>query len=174
MPSQYPDAFDTFPSRSDGQPIYAAHVQNLQDSVAAIQSTLGLHPEGTSSTVSERLSSGFEFTATADEPLSSPRVVTFSESGFVRYMDASDPADTGVLPLVTVQSASMAGQEVRVVSQGPVAWSSSGLIRGATLFLGRHGTIMSAQPAGMVFSLIVAYALDTDTIFVDPQQPILM
>ncbi|GLY32126.1 hypothetical protein [Kineosporia sp. NBRC 101731] len=174
MVSQYPAAFDAFPVRADGDTIFAGHVDALQDAVVAIQETLGVNPQGASGSLAERLATGTTLLVTAETPLSAPRAVTFNEAGTVRYLDASDPDDVGRLPLVTIQAAAAAGDFVRVVSQGAVPWPSSGLARGSSLFLGRSGRLMTNQPMNVAYTQIVAYALDADTIYVDPQQPILI
>lgn len=176
MSSAYPGAVDVFPPRHDGPTsvIHAGHINDLQEAVVAIQETLGVDPAGTASSVAERLSTGTSLLVAAETPLSAPRAVTFSDAGSVRYLDAVDPDDVGRLPLVTIQAAAAAGDMVRVVSSGAVPWPMSGLTRGQSLFLGRNGRLMTNQPMSVAYTQIIAYALDADTIFVDPQQPILI
>lgn len=173
--STYPAGVDTFTTHTDGpnSVIYAAHVNALQDAVVAIEETLGANPQGGAGTVADRLAGAQLLTATAETALSSPRAVTFSEAGSVRYLDAADVADVGRLPLVTMQSAAGAGATVNLVGQGPTSWPAGGLTPGDPLFLGRFGTLMRLQPISVAFTQIIAYALDTNSIYVDPQPPIL-
>lgn len=53
----WPTDFDSFPERSDGpgQWIYAAHINALQNAVAAVQAELGLSPSAAYATVAEYL-----------------------------------------------------------------------------------------------------------------------
>lgn len=55
MSTSYPGAVDSFPARSNGQTIQAAHVQNLQDAVAAIETELGTNPSGAATSVASSL-----------------------------------------------------------------------------------------------------------------------
>lgn len=55
--TSYPAAIDVFPIRQDGpdQWIFAAHMNYVQDAIAAIEATLGINPQGSSPTVNERI-----------------------------------------------------------------------------------------------------------------------
>lgn len=57
MPTTYPGALDTFTTKQDGEDkiIYAAHVNDLQDSVLAIETELGTDPAGSAADLKTRL-----------------------------------------------------------------------------------------------------------------------
>lgn len=61
MPSNYPTNFDIYTNPSASQPLNAStvpHAQqhaNLNDAMRAVQSTLGLKPQGTAATVEARI-----------------------------------------------------------------------------------------------------------------------
>jgi len=53
--TNYPNAIDSFTTKTAGAPIAESHVNNLQDAVAALQGTLGTNPQGDAATVAARL-----------------------------------------------------------------------------------------------------------------------
>jgi len=57
MASVYPGALDSFSTKQDGVPnvIYAAHVNDLQNSVVAVETELGTHPAGSMADLKTRL-----------------------------------------------------------------------------------------------------------------------
>lgn len=55
MATSYPASIDSFPTRVNGQPIDASHIDNLQDSVAAIEAELGATPKGVAASVAARI-----------------------------------------------------------------------------------------------------------------------
>lgn len=50
MPASFPTSLKVFTTRADGEVVYAAHMNEVQEEVAAIQSELGTDPSGTSYT----------------------------------------------------------------------------------------------------------------------------
>lgn len=57
MASNYPGSLDSFVAKSDGagNPVNAAHINNLQNSIVAIETELGTDPAGSSADVKTRL-----------------------------------------------------------------------------------------------------------------------
>lgn len=55
MASSYPGAIDSFTTKSAGQTITAAHVNDMQDAVVAVQTELGTDPAGSEVDVKTRL-----------------------------------------------------------------------------------------------------------------------
>lgn len=57
MASNYPAALDNFTDKTDGfDDVMAAHVNDLQHAVSAVQTTLGINPQGSAETVADALS----------------------------------------------------------------------------------------------------------------------
>lgn len=52
----YPSSYDSFPTLVDGQPAYAVDFNMVYTAVQAIQSTLGLNPQGSYGSVQAALS----------------------------------------------------------------------------------------------------------------------
>lgn len=50
MPASYPTSLKVFTARADGEVVYSAHVNELQEELAAVQAELGTDPSGTSYT----------------------------------------------------------------------------------------------------------------------------
>lgn len=55
MAASYPASLKSFSAKADGNTVFAAHVNELQEEVAALQSTLGTLPAGGSATVKDRI-----------------------------------------------------------------------------------------------------------------------
>lgn len=66
MATNYPGGTDVFSTHVTNEVIAPSHVNNLQDAVAALQSTLGVNPQGSSATVAARLAAGGAGVSTAN------------------------------------------------------------------------------------------------------------
>ncbi|GAB3250990.1 hypothetical protein [Kineosporia babensis] len=176
MSTAYPHAVDVFPDRHDGPTsvIRAGHINDLQDAITAVQETLGVNPANGSASVADRLSQMGVIHATADQPLSSPLAVTFTETGHVRPISAFDPADAGQLVMVTWTAAAEAGDEVALITGGSLPWPAGGLTPGQALYLRDAGQLSPLPPIGAAFLQIIAVALEPDLAWVAPQALILM
>lgn len=170
----YPAALDHFTRHTDavGEKVRAAHVNELQAAVEAIQGTLGVNPQGVAPTVAEQVRADY-ISALPATVLSSPRACTYTDAGTVRYLDANEPTDAGRLVLVSTQAAAML-TPILFITGGILTWPSNDLTPGHALYLGGEGRLVNTPPVFPAFTQIIATATAPDQIWVAPQPPILM
>jgi hypothetical protein len=107
-------------------------------------------------------------TATAATPISSGRLLSVID-GVASYFDPAGSGEpTGVAITAALQDA-----ELTLVLVGMASVSGWGLTPGATYYAGPNGTI-TAIPPGADRVQAIGVALDTDTLNINIQQPIIL
>ena len=104
-------------------------------------------------------------------PLAALRAVTIGASGVAAYEPTV--ANLAKLAGVTRNSAATAGDEVAVVSAGPVDVAGAGLTPGAVYYAAAGGVLTATRPSSGV-EVVVGFAADADTFVVQPGDPIVL
>lgn len=112
------------------------------------------------------------YAATAGQNLSGDRAVVLDDSGEAVYASNDDLTHLGRRVFLTA-GAALDGDDVDLISEGPVVEGSWSWTPGEPLYLGAGGALTQVAPSSPAeFSLLIGYALAADTIFFDPKMPI--
>jgi hypothetical protein len=139
MASAYPGAIDTFTTKATGEVVEAAHVNDLQNAIVAVQTELGADPAGSAATVLARLA--VSLAADGDLALTGVSTLTISGgsitvTGNRHVVDtessaASDSLDTingGAAGLITLLRIANDGRNVVITQAGNILTPTGGSV----------------------------------------------
>lgn len=139
MASAYPGAIDSFTTKATGETVEAAHVNDLQNAIVAVQTELGADPAGSAATVLARMA----VSLAADGDLTLAGVSTLTIAGGVititgnRHLvdtesaAASDNLDTingGAAGLITLLRIADDGRNVVITQAGNILTPTGGSV----------------------------------------------
>lgn len=101
----------------------------------------------------------------ADGPIGGYRVVRSLDAARVGYADSSQPTH-GDDTIGITQNAAIDGDNITVVTQGPISFNGWALTPGAPIYLGTNGLITQNAPE-TGFVQTIGHAEDATTVFVD-------
>lgn len=131
----------------------------------------GADPGGPSTTPSEPEESYGGTHYTADEVISPLSVVCLTDDG-ERVAVARPPATNALAPLGIATQAAQAGAAVTVRTSGPLSDPTWHWIAGRPVLLGAAGALTQDQPLGVLYLVVIGYAIDADTILIRIGLPI--
>ena len=111
---------------------------------------------------------GDTVTVTAGETLAALRAVELTPAGAIAF--EPDVSNAGSLLGVTSTAAAI-GNDIDVVTSGPLNSSGAGLTTGAHYYVAPDGVLTATQPTSGLL-VYVGYAADPDTFVVQPGDPI--
>jgi hypothetical protein len=139
MASSYPGAVDSFTTKATGETVEAAHVNDLQNAIVAVQTELGADPAGSAATVLARLA--VSLAADGDLTLTGVSTLTISGgsitvTGNRHIVDtesaaASDSLDTingGAAGLITLLRIANDGRNVTITQAGNILTQTGGSV----------------------------------------------
>lgn len=109
---------------------------------------------------------------TSGEILGGHRIVC-SKDGVVMYADAGDIATANnVIGLTT--HAAIENVDIEIMLEGYITESGWSLVAGQPIFVGNNGQITQVAQSSPGYSLIIGFAENSNTIFIEKKTPIIL